>query len=333
MKRIMKDTFVAIALLTTLFSAPSYAQSCGADSCLPCGEVITNNPGVSYEAPVAPFTNYMATSSCCRNPNNYFGGFYGGVGWGLGVTNYHLKIQNSSPFGLDEQSRSYLVGNANLGFNLVINYFALGVEVGYDYRSRSNPVSYFPLTDSLLTVLIDPDEIFDDRLVFVTPCKARYDITSHGSAYADLLPGVAYKQFTAYLRFGIEQSKYQLQRRVCFPSVLVVEDAGFDVTIHDTDFIFAPAKRSIAGYRLGAGFGVAATRHVSFHLNFIHTFVNKQSFTPNVASIIANAPVIVPDPVVLNPEIDTFPVLGNLAGKITIEPQRNEVIFGVRFTL
>lgn len=324
MKTIMKETFIALALLVTTTSIKA--------QCLPCGEVITNANLPSQGPSLYPIDSYVASATCCKNPNNYFGGFYAGLAWGVGATSYHLQIQNSSPFGIDDQTRSYLVADGNVGFNLVLNcFFAVGVELGYDYRSRSNPISYFPLND-LIAVFFDFPDPFDDRLIAVEPCKVRYDINSQHGVHADLLPAVVYKQFTAYLRFGIEQSKYDLQRRVCFPSVLVVEDDGFTVTIDDTDFIFSPAHRNIAGYRLGAGFGIAATRHISFHLNYIHTFVNKQSFTPDVNPIIANSPVLIPDPDAPDPDVIPTISLRNLGGKVSIEPQRDEVTFGVRFT-
>lgn len=332
MRMINRETFFSIALFAT--SLFSYSTPVSADEpCLPCGQVITNSPGVGYDTPVTPYMNYMATSSCCKNLYNYFGGFYVGVGWGVGIVDWNIELQNpgvpgvNNLTGLDSDSRSYLVGIGNAGFNLVVGYFSLGIEVGYNYRSRTNPTSYFDTVDFqlLADLVLDPPE--DTRIVATLPCKVRFDINAQHAATIDLLPGFVYKRFTTYLRLGVEHTKFDFQRRVCFPAVTIDDDL-FEADIDNIDYVFSPPSQSKTGYRVGLGFGIAATNHISFHLNFVHTFSEKVTYSPDVTDIIANFPVIV------DPIGDAFIVnrVSQLGSNITIEPQRNEVNFGVRWT-
>lgn len=330
---IRKGLSLTLALFTSGYLTTTQAQSaaCPAnDTCLPCGQIITNAPSVAYEPQVTPVTNFMATSTCCKNLNNYFGGFYLGVGWGVGVVDWDIEVANPGVPGvnaineLDSDTRSYLLGVANVGFNWVLNYFSLGFEVGYNYRSRTNPFSY---TSTAIVAVGELNDILDARFVEITPCKVKFDINSQHAATVDILPGFVYKQFTAYLRLGYEQSQYQLRRTVCFPS-LDLEVDGFDATIIDEEFVFSPSSRNDDAYRIGLGFGLAATQHLSFHLNYVHTFSEKITYTPSVVSVPNNLPIIVPPP----DPADVFINLIPLSSDIIIEPQRNEVYFGVRWT-
>ncbi len=226
--------------------------------------------------------------------------------------------------GLDSDTRSYMVGIANAGFNLVLNHFAIGLEAGYNYRSRTNPTSYFDTFDSQSVVRVG--DVFNARAIRVTPCKVRFDNNSQHAGTLDLLPGFVYSRFIAYLRLGVEHAQYKFERRVCVPTTTLV--TNFDALIDDEEYIFSPPAKTEDGYRIGFGFGVAACQNLSFHLNFIHTFSEKISFTPDVSPIIANAPVIVApapgDIVITN--------LNQLASNIIIEPDRNEVNLSMRWT-
>lgn len=327
MRMITKETFAALVLLIASIAATAQSP-CSADACLPCGAVITNAPNVSYEPPVVPITNLIATSSCCRNLNNYFGGFYVGVGWGLGIADWGLELVNPGVAhaeqltGLDSDTRSYLVGIANAGFNLVLGYFSLGIEAGYNYRSRTDPTSHFDMIDQFNVQFDDVDL----DLLRVRPCQIRYDINSQHAATLDILPGFVYSRFTTYLRLGVEKAQYKLQRRVCFPFVFAdVEQFPFEAVVDDQEFIFSPSSKSETGYRIGLGFGVAACCNLSFHLNYIHTFGQKLSFTPDIAPILANAPVIVPPETVIS-------TVAQLGANIIIEPERDEVNLTMRWT-
>lgn len=326
MRMINRETFFSIALFAT--SLFSYSTPVSADEpCLPCGQVITNSPGVGYDTPVTPYMNYMATSSCCKNPNNYFGGLYVGAGWGGGFVDSNIEIVNPgipgvhTLTGLDSDSRSYLVGILNAGFNLVINHFAFGIEAGYNYRSRTNPTSYFDEVDLLAVGTLDPP-----RGIIVTPCKVRFDINSQHAATIDVLPGFVYSRFIVYIRLGYEHAQYKFERRVCVPTA-TLSAGDFDAIVDDEEYIFSPPARTEDGYRAGLGFGIAVCRNLSFHLNFIHTFSEKFTYTPDVSAIIGNAPDIIP-----LPEDRSFIRVDQLASKITIEPQRNEVNFIMRWT-
>ncbi len=302
MKIIKKEMLVAIFLLLNLFIARSYAQpASGTGCCGPCGEVIMNAANLPSDASsVNPYINYVATANAANRCCGYFSGFYLGAGYGLGLIDDRLKIAGFAepPPEPDlgrrrhrrhrRNSHVYSTTIFDVGFNLVLNYFLLGVEVGYDYRSRTSPVNRgnFEIPDS----------------------STRFDIASRHALTADLLPGFVYDRFTGYLRLGFEQTSFSFHRRLNFP-------LGPDFTITDNDpLLNVSRKPTTNGYRAGVGFGVAAGRHVSFHLNYIHTFYNKMTFTPDL--LVSRGPIV------------KFVEFSNA---ITIEPQRDEVNFTVRF--
>lgn len=324
--KMIKRALIAIVLLMSLFVVRSYAQAaCTSGTCAPCGAVstnVSNTPSDSIN--LNPYNNYLATSQPCST-RGYFGGFYLGAAYGLGIINYHLQVDGQGPDGLDEASRTYLVAIANAGFNLVIEHFALGIEFGYNYRSRSNPTSYFDEVDFFSTRRVD---LLDDLpRVTTEPCKIRFDINSQHAATADLLPGIVFSRFIAYLRLGAEQANYSIMRRVCFPEATLVED-GFVGTVTDQDYVFT-RKQNATGYRLGVGFGFAVCPNVSLHLNYIHTFTSKITITPDVSAILANPPVLIPGDIAA--PVETLVNISQLASDFAIEPQRDEVNFGVRF--
>ncbi|MBA2653733.1 MAG: hypothetical protein H0U71_01525 [Gammaproteobacteria bacterium] len=328
MTRIINKTKLSAVLLfgCVLFSLKCYADEAAACSvpgtCAPCGYISANAAGIpSYDPGINPLTNYVASAETIRC-RGYFAGPYLGAAYGLGNINYHLKVGGVSPFGMDNDARSYLVTIFNGGYNFVFDYFFLGGEVGYNYRSRVNPISYLDPFDSLVTQGVGPVA----ESVSSFPCKIRLDINSQHAVSADLLPGFVFSRFVAYLRLGVEQTQYSWNRRVCFPLV-TLDDVGPDLSTQVLGMDFAEfRKKTGTGYRLGAGFGVAAGLHVSFHLNYIHTFGNKMTFTPDVSAIAANLPIAV-----ISEVFASTASLTQLAADNVIEPQRDEVNFGVKF--
>lgn len=330
MRIIKKEAFLAAFWLTSLLlPANSYADPAEACpppvSCAPCGSMMANVSNIpAYANGVNPLTNFTATAETVRC-RGYFSGFYLGAAYGLGNINYHLELAGSSPFEIDNDARSYFVTVFNGGFNLVLDYFFLGVQVGYNYRSRNNPISYFDAVDFLQTNVLDgvPPVVISQATS--APCKIRVDINSQHAGTADLLPGFVYSRFVAYLRIGAEQTQYDYQRRVCFPLVELDNNTENLAIIRSEEFIDS-RKKTATGYRLGAGFGVAAGPHISFHLNYIHTFGQKLNFHHDVSAIAALSPVV--DAGGTNVVIGG---LGELAADTTVDPERDEVTFGVMF--
>ncbi len=324
-------TRVSSAIFLFCLASKALASSCescepGA-SCLPCGyELGGANTLAPGDPSINPMINYVATveSNLCRG---YFSGFYVGAAYGAGITNFDYRIAGRAPFMLDKDKRSYLVGIFDAGFNLVFDYFLLGVEGSYNYRSRSNPISFnTEATFSLSSAAFAGVPFVVARSY---PCRLQVDIESQHAVAADLLPGFAYDRFTAYLRLGVEETKYKWHRTITFPKVAVnTAVVPSIIGVINQDFIESQSK-SENGYRAGLGFGYAVGPHVSFHLNFIHIFTQKISVTPRVLP----TTLIAPD-LTVSPPLAATPsqvAITELAAANTFEPQRNEVNVGVRF--
>jgi opacity protein-like surface antigen len=325
-REILLAAFFLSSLTATTTSFGSPVEACPAGGCAPCGYEVANPAAIpsANAAGVNPMINYVATveDTRCRC---YFGGFYLWAAYGIGAVDYDLKLGNTAPM-LDSKSRSYLVTIADAGFNFVINYFILGAEIGYDYRSRANPMSYYNQVDVLVASASNAG--VDIAAAQVFPCKIRIDLNSQHAGTADIMPGFVYDRFVAYLRLGVEQTKYTWNRRFCIPLVSIdTVTAPNLITITDADFIQSQ-KKSANGYRLGVGFGYAVSVHVSFHLNYVHTFGNKIDFTPTVLPTVDDIPDLnVSAPVVISSSVVQLAILNS------IQPQRNEVTLGVRFRL
>jgi opacity protein-like surface antigen len=312
-------------------------------SCAPCGHELanlTNIPSIDTScAGVNPLINYVATAerTFCRG---YFGGFYLGAAYGAGIVNYGLRIDGVpfpfTPFPFivrnNRTTRGYLVTIFDAGFNLVSNYFFLGGELGYNYRSRTHLVEHYDWVDFLTSTAIFNGVGIVSVQSF--PGRVQLDINSQHAVTADILPGFVSDRFVAYLRLGIEQSRYTWSRRFCIPFVTVDTLAPTPltpnlITITNVDFAESLSK-SENGYRLGVGFGYAVGRHISFHLNYIHTFGNRINFVPTVLPVFSNTPLPnVPQPVLVTAVTTVF--LPQLAAENSIRGQRNEVNFGVKF--
>lgn len=329
MKRIIKDICLTVSLITSLLmttTSPAESLPPSMPSCAPCGSFPANAGPLPADAGgVNPICNYTATTEC-RPCRGYFGGFYLGAGYGFGWIDYNLRIAGADLVSgtsnrQAEDTASYLLTNFNGGFNLVLDHFLLGVELGYNLRSRTNPFSYYDLNDSL--ALVDPVTM---QSITVMPCKIRLNINSYHAASADLLPGFVYNRFIVYLRLGVEQEQFTWHRRACFPAVTLDLTDGPDIIVAGQEFVDSQ-KKTGTGYRAGIGFGIAAGCHVSFHLNYIHVFNDTFTFTPDVNRIPTTVPVIIP------PDADAVPlvVLSQFSANNTLDPQRNEVIFGVKF--
>jgi opacity protein-like surface antigen len=318
MKIRKKKALPIFLLLSLLWMTTSYAMAlnCPEATCAPCGYVSGNVTDLPSDAPrVNPLMNYVATCERVRC-HGYFSGPYIGLAYGGGAISYQLKVEGVRPFGLQRDIRSYLVTLADAGFNFVFRNFLLGAEVGYHYRSRVNSISYFDVVDSISTL--------PPPLVIVRPGQVRFDINSQHAGTADILPGFVYSRFAGYLRLGVEETKYDWTRRFCFP-LLTLNNAVAPsfVTINEKDFVETIRKKATA-LRLGAGLAIAANTHVSFHLNYIHTFTPRLTLTPDVLALAASSPITIPV---------TVPIISleELAANDRITPQRDEVNFGVKF--
>jgi hypothetical protein len=339
MKIRRKEMLQAILLVvTTLFTIAVQAdQACGSacNSCAPCGNVITNAYLPAEGAGINPYLNYVATSSGggIFSARDSFSGFYLGTGFGLGWINYHLNVSGVTPPFLNTNSRSYLLGILNGGFGWAFCHFYLGAEAGYDYRSRSDPISYQD-TVAVLSTVVNPTDV---PFAFSRPCTVRFDITSsHGYTF-DLTPGFLYCNFLGYLRLGVGQSDYDLTRRFCFPLVdFDVAGTRGSAVVTNQDFVFTQNINSGSDYRVGVGFAFAFNRCVSLRFDYIHTFGQKLTFTPPQTDFTPFVPSIngVPPPFSPpTPPIEIDVESGNLLTDITLKPQRDEVVLGLRFRI
>jgi opacity protein-like surface antigen len=311
--------------------------------CAPCGHELADfTPTPGFEptcASVNPLINYVATAerTFCRG---YFGGFYLGAAYGAGIVNYRLRIEGVPfpftpfPFILRNYHtrRGYLVTIFNGGFNLVYNYFFLGGELGYNYRSRTHLIDRGDGIDFLASTAIFNGVGIVSAQSF--PGRVQLDINSQHAVTADILPGFVVDRFVAYLRLGIEQSRYTWSRRFCIPFITVntLAPTPFTpnlITITNVDFAESISQPE-NGYRLGVGFGYAVGRHISFHLNYIHTFSNRLNFVPTVLPALSNVPLpSAAQPVLVTALTTVF--IPQLAAENSIRPQRDEVNFGVKF--
>jgi opacity protein-like surface antigen len=339
--------FTVLSLFVFSLTVQAQAAPCCPPPCPPCGYSTGNFANLPSDAcGVNPLINYMATAECCYN-RGYFGGFNFGAAYGVGAVHHQLAAAERRPFAGDSRrrSRSYLVGIFDVGYNLVYNYFFLGAEAGYDIRSRSDPVNLLDFDDSLRTFVVLDDSLIRRPEVISAPCRIRLDINSRHAVTGDLLPGFVICRFVMYLRLGIEKSHFVFDERVCFPQVVVNESPFVKVApgtgaivpphtvfVRPQDF-FTSFKNSTTGFRLGAGIGFAVTQNVSFHLNYIHTFSQRLTFNIDLAPIQNIAPVVFDKTGSVPPVVVSEALLSFLASGITINPQRDEVNFGVKFRL
>lgn len=321
---IIKGKSLSVAsIMLFLSSITTFAEEmpCPTDACTSCGYSAANvSDTPSYAVGVPPIANYVATSqsNACRG---YWSGLYLGAAYGLGVIDYNLEVGGVTPGTLNSNTRSYLTTILDAGFNIVVDYFFLGAEVGYNYRSRTNQISYLPLQDTLSTFT-------EDGIPFVVayPCEVRFDINSQHAGTADLLPGLAFSRFVVYLRLGFEQTKYNIDGSFCFPSVLIDDVTEENlVSVDGVDFAQS-FNKTANGYRLGIGFGYAFSVHLSLHLNYVHTFENKISVAFDTTDVAANVPVII-----VGEDTASFVSLPQIGATHVFEPQRNEVNLGVKF--
>lgn len=307
--------------------------------CTPCGQVytdVTQTPSTSYVA-VNPTENYLASIGPTKR-TTYYDGFFLGAGFGVGDVNYHYKVGGINPFNLVGGDRTFLTTRFTGGYAFTYCYFYLALELSYIYRSRNNPTHYdddtsFGVTNAFLTAI----SIASNTVI---PCDVWIDLYSEHAGAADILPGFVYKRFLAFLRIGVEQTKYYWQRHICIPNASLLNgpvgpfgpfgrfesSAGI---VNDLSFVDSSSK-SASGIRLGAGLAWAAGCHVSFNLNYIHTFGSKISFTPTTGPEVAAA--IAPDISGFGDSTVTTVNVSQLTASNTIQPQRDEVLFGVTFT-
>lgn len=326
---------VGLLSLALLFPLSIYADGCATCTtisnrdCGTCGEVmadVSQVPAEAYTA-VSPPVNYMAAVDPVRR-TNFFEGFFAGLGWGLGEYENHLRVGGINPFNLNSTGRSYLTARVNGGYAFVYCHFYLALELSYSYRTRPHSVSYEDEIDFAITTVPVGEQAVT---VAAFPCDINLDIYSHHSVAADILPGFVFCRFLAFLRLGVEQTDFTWERSVCFPAVSLAENPTppptFFLNANDVHF-FDSQTKTTSGFRVGAGIAIAAGQHVSFSLNYIHVFHNKIGFTPRE--------FVVPTPVAAilfgEPATTTVDVSG-LTAQNTIQPQRDEVFFGVTFTL
>lgn len=294
--------------------------------CVPCGQSYASDIPLPSYAPLAvqPMDNYLAAYHPAVICPHW--GFYIGTGFGFGDIDYNLSI----PGFTFNDSDTYMVERAVIGYIHPINQFVIGIELGYNYRSVTEPIRYD-----------DPSVIVFQNFIggalqpqfTVTPCQVRLDIDAQSSLSLDLLPGVMVTpQLLFYARIGGEAGNFTWHRRLCVPATTLTQipalqfNVNFtaddiEVTDSQTDYIFS--------YRLGVGAAYAVGRHVSFNLNATHIAGGSATFTPNATAFVNAFPVF----------ITTLPfTTANLSNLTTllaenrIEPTRNEVTFGVNFT-
>lgn len=335
-------------LLFINMPAFAYDEGCPpCPTCAPCGEVITNMPLPTLDNNrVQPFQNYVATYESCMASG--WNGLYFGTGFGYGVTNYNLKIAGITLPTTNNQtfSDSYIIEYVTVGYAHSTNRFFIGVELGYYYDSVTSPIFY---EDPSVVTVVSPGIplLTLDSTVIARPCTIRLDINAHNHAALDLLPGfVLTPRLTLFGRVGFEYSNYTWTRRTCAPQVLVDTAAGPPATVivdvndpaqivffnNNYGDITDAQSDAVIDFRLGAGVSFAAGRHLSFNINYIHVFGSSGSFTPNIGLYTANNPVI-DFPFAPAPAPPPATNLTTLAAVNTIDPSRNEILFGIVVSL
>lgn len=303
--------------------------------CPPCGQEAVNIPSPGYSpCLVQPVENYLASAGppiICPIAN----GFYIGTGFGYGEVDYDLNISGIT---LSESTNSYITENVGIGYIYSGPRFFFAAELAYNYRSSTSPIYY---TDPSTLVSFTFDDMGDppDLLtgVIVTPCDVRLDINSHNSGTFDLMPGFAFTPRLAfYGRVGLEVTSYSWERHICLPDVTIFDlgpGIGTNILqVFDEEFS-DEVTDTVLGFRLGAGVTYAAGPHVSFNVNYIHTFPENATFTPNTSVINAmasNNPIIITN-IGIGGTVNLVN-LDTLTFNNTIKPTRNEITLGVRFT-
>jgi opacity protein-like surface antigen len=284
--QIMKNIKCGLLSFIAFFAANAIAA--GAETqgdCDTCGQVVAlpvaNLP--SYESCcVQPLQGFLAARS--RNcAYSYFNGFFFGTGFGYGNVRNRLTTDQLIPTPISivafkDESKSYITTKFDIGYGHVFNWFYLGLELAYNYRSFTKPT-------------------FIDFEFLVPPIlSARVDINSQNAGTADLLPGVALgPQWLIFARLGAEVTSYDLDRRISI--------VGLD-EFQDTH------SKSVTNFRAGVGVAYAVSPYVSFNINYIHVFGQSLTFRAIPAAIV-------------------FPNDRD----ITIRPQRDEIVFGINFTI
>ncbi|MBA2653734.1 MAG: hypothetical protein H0U71_01530 [Gammaproteobacteria bacterium] len=334
----MKLTSRGIALFALslyVFSAEAIAEAeCSSGGgCAACGEFITNLPMPSADnCGVQPLQNYVATyENCLRSGWN---GIYLGTGFGYGTTNYNLKIPGII---LQKKSNSYITEYVSLGYAHSSSRFFIAGELGYYYQSLTSPLFYDDPSVVVFTTT-GPPEVTNT----ITPCHVRLDINSQNHFALDLMPGfVATSRITIFSRLGFEYTNYSWVRRFCFPEALIITDAGVPIDIiggdifpEDLDSYSIGDKKgdSVVDLRLGAGISFAAGPHLSFNVNYVHIFGSKASFTPNAELITDNVPVVLDEATGLPIPGTLTSGLSTLLAQNSIDPSRNEILFGATFS-
>lgn len=306
------------------------------EPCLPCGEIITNAPlpTPSDCNQVAPFQNFIATQECCPI-RGAWNGFYIGTGFGGGVVDLNLKIPGitvqTNNKNISSITNHYFIEYATIGYSHVINRFFIAGEFGYYYHSTTKPIFYED--PSSLTLISAAGEPVD---IFATVCGVRLDINAHNHVAFDLLPGFAFTpQFSIFGRVGLEYTSWNWKRRLCVPNILVDEIPLFDIPfalIVADEEIGDTQTDNLIDLRLGAGISFAVTPHIAFNLNYVHIVGSKATFNPNLTTL-QNGLAVIEGIFIDDPINDTIiEDFDTLAAQNRIDPNRNELLFGVTFT-
>jgi opacity protein-like surface antigen len=322
-KKILSLGILSLALLP---NANSFAESCS-----PCGEMITNLPLPSYDTcGVAPFQNYIATATPCLGTAAGRSGIYIGTGVGFGEVDYDLNIKNSPDLLADHDNRSYMLEYLTLGYGYR-SCFYIGAELGYYHSSVGKP--FFYEDDS--TVVVSSGEAAVLKTVTVSPCTARIDLSSENRVALDVMPGFNLGCFTVFGRLGAEFGNYSWNRRICLPDVVMLVDfippvvgAPLGLVANGRE-LSDKESDTIGALRAGVGVSFAVSRYLSFQLNYIHISTGEAEFVPNRDLILNAAPTIVD---LLPDDVDIEATITTLLAKQSIKASRNEILFGIQFT-
>lgn len=328
-----RSAALALGLVSTLSAFAANDECPPPVSCAPCGEYITNMPLPTYEARgVQPLQNYIATYESC--PIRGVTGFYFGTGFGYGTIDYDLKIPGLI---IKDFSNSYITEYVTIGFTHSTSRFFIGGELGWYFNSVTKPIFYEDPSSFIFTITAGgPGTITE------IPCGVRININAQNHVAFDLLPGfIATPSLILFSRLGIEYTNYSWVRRTCLPQTLVLTNGGEIRLVSANEFFNSIGNFSDIGdketdgvvdFRLGLGASYAAGRHISFNINYIHIFGSRASFTPE-AKLITPGSIIVLDGVTKLPVPGILTSNANtLLAQNTIDPSRNEILFGMTVT-
>jgi hypothetical protein len=108
---------------------------------------------------------------------------------------------------------------------------------------------------------------------------------------------------------------------------------AIDINVNNTEFR-SSFKENTDNFRAGIGFAFSPCPRISLSFDYVHVFGRTISVTPNdINAILANITTFEVVAPILDPAIVTtvVPLVGDLAGPIRINTERNQFQAGISF--